>query len=258
MNVVTKYPKVSVITVVFNGIETLERTILSVINQTYKNIEYIIVDGGSTDGTQNLIKKYEKHISPNTPSLKTISEPDNGLYDAMNKGIKLATGDYFWFINSGDEIAATYTLKKIFENQVFAHIYYGETIMTNSKGQIIGNRRLTPPEKLTWKDLRNGMLVSHQSVIVSRDIAKMYDTNYRFSADYEWVLTSLKNAEIIVNTHLILSKFLDGGLTKKNILPGLKERFKIMCKYFGPFSTVFYHFPIGFRFLCYYLRNKRF
>ena len=248
----TNQPVVSIITVVFNGIDTLERTVKSVVNQTYQNIEYIIVDGGSNDGTLNLIKKYEKNIS------KWISEPDNGLYDAMNKGIMLATGDYFWFINSGDEIAANDTLQKVFEKSDLADFYYGQTVMIDNDNQIIGSRRLTPPDNLTWKDFRNGMLVSHQSVIVSRKVAGMYDINYRFSADFEWTLSSLKKSSKTVNTHLALSKFLDGGLTKKNIVPGLRERFKIMSNHFGLFSTIIYHIPIGFRFILYYLKNRRF
>ena len=245
-------PVVSIISVVFNGIDTLERTIKSIINQSYKNIEYIIVDGGSNDGTLNLIKKYESGIS------KWISESDNGLYDAMNKGMKMATGDYFWFINSGDEIADFDTLQKVFANQDCANIYYGETLMIDKNSKVIGNRRLTPPENLTWKDLRNGMLVSHQSIIVSRKIAGKYNIKYRFSADFEWTLISLKNSQKTVNTHLILTKFLDGGLTKNNILPGLKERFKIMSKYYGLFQTIIYHIPIGFRFLWYVIKNGRF
>jgi glycosyltransferase involved in cell wall biosynthesis len=252
MEKVSENPLVSIITVVYNGVETLECTIQSIINQTYKNIEYIIVDGVSNDGTQDLIKQYESGIS------KWISEPDNGLYDAMNKGMKIATGDYFWFINSGDEIASPDILQKVFEKQDNADIYYGETVMIDKNSQVIGNRRLTPPKNLTWKDLRNGMLVSHQSIIVSRKVAGEYDTKYRFSADFEWTLVSLKKSNKTVNTHLILTKFLDGGLTKKNILPGLGERFKIMCNYFGFFQTVIYHIPIGFRFLWYVIKNGRF
>jgi glycosyltransferase involved in cell wall biosynthesis len=247
-----KQPVVSVITVVFNGIDTLERTIKSVINQTYRHIEYIIIDGDSIDGTHNIIKRYESCIS------KWISEPDDGIYDAMNKGINIATGDYFWFINSGDEIAEPDTLQKVLENQNYADVYYGDTVMVDINNQVIGNRRLTPPENLTWKDLRNGMLVSHQSIIVSRKVAKNYNTNYRFSADFEWMLLALKESSKTVNTQTVLSNFLDGGVTKKNIVPGLRERFKIMKQYFGLFSTLFYHIPIGAKFLWYYLRNKRF
>ncbi|MDR2926850.1 MAG: glycosyltransferase [Cytophagaceae bacterium] len=249
---VVNKPVISIITVVFNGVDTLERTLRSVAEQTYSHIEYIIVDGNSNDGTQYVIKQYEKYIS------KWISEPDNGLYDAMNKGIKIATGDYLWFINSGDEIASPDVIQKIFESPETADVYYGETVMVDNDGRIIGIRRLTPPDKLNWKDFRNGMLVSHQSVIVSRRISKTYNTAYRFSADFEWTLLALKYSKNTVNTCMILSKFLDGGLTKKNIVPGLKERFSIMKKYYGLLPTIFYHIPIGFRFMMYYIKNRRF
>lgn len=247
-------PKVSIITIVYNGASTLAKTIESIAAQTYSNIEYIIVDGNSTDGTQALIKKYKNNIS------SWISEPDNGLYDAMNKGIKLATGDYLWFINSGDEIYAPDTLQKIFNNdqEPYADIYYGDTVMIDEKGTVIGERRLQPPAQLSWKDFKNGMLVSHQSILISTKIAELYNLKYQFSADFEWCLKALQKANKIVNTNQILSRFLDGGLTKQNIAPGLKERFYIMSRYFGLIPTIWKHIPIGLRFFSYLIKNKRF
>ncbi len=247
-------PKVSIITIVFNGAETLAKTIESIACQTYPNIEYIIIDGHSTDGTQAIIKTYENHIS------NWISESDKGLYDAMNKGIKLATGNYLWFINSGDEIYDPTTLQLLFDQDQFpyADVYYGDTVMIDKDGLVIGERRLQPPAHLTWKDFKEGMLVSHQSIIVSTKVAELYNLNYRFSADFEWCLTALKKSTKTVNTHLTLSRFLDGGLTKQNIVPGLKERFHIMSRYFGFFPTLWKHVPIGFRFLGYILKHKRF
>ncbi|MCU4174156.1 glycosyltransferase family 2 protein [Carboxylicivirga sp. N1Y90] len=243
---------VSIITIVYNGRDTLEKTIKSICSQTYNNIEYIIVDGGSTDGTVELIKRYESSIS------KWISEPDKGLYDAMNKGIKMATGDYLWFINSGDEVFAPDTLSQLFDQNPTADIYYGDTVMIDSLGQLIGERRLQPPKQLSWTDFKNGMLVSHQSILIARNIASLYNTKYTFSADFEWCLVALKKAKTVVNTELVLSRFLDGGLTKQNIVPGLKERFRIMVNYFGLFSTLWHHIPISFRFVLYVIRNKRF
>ena len=247
-------PKVSIITIVYNGSETLIKTIESIACQTYSNIEYIIVDGNSTDGTQEIIKKYKQYIS------NWISEPDNGLYDAMNKGIKMATGDYLWFINSGDEIYEPSTLQQLFDQDQapFADVYYGDTVMIDLHGQVIGERRLQPPTHLTWKDFKNGMLVSHQSIIIATKVAELYNLNYRFSADFEWCLTALKKSKKVMNTHLTLSRFLDGGLTKQNIVPGLKERFHIMTRYFGFFPTLLRHVPIGLRFLGYVIKNKRF
>jgi len=247
-------PTVSIITIVYNGSETLAKTIESIACQTYANIEYIIVDGNSTDGTQKIIKQYEQYIS------NWISEADKGLYDAMNKGIKMATGDYLWFINSGDEIYEPNTIQQLFDQDEapYADVYYGDTIMIDMQGKVIGERRLQPPAQLSWKDFKNGMLVSHQSIIVSTKIAELYNLNYRFSADFEWCLTALKKSGKTINTNLTLSRFLDGGLTKQNIVPGLKERFRIMTRYFGFFPTLLKHIPIGFRFLGYVIKNKRF
>ncbi len=245
-------PKVSIITIVYNAVDTLQKTIDSIASQTYSNIEYLIVDGGSGDGTLDVIKSNSKSIS------KWISEPDEGLYDAMNKGIDLATGDYLWFINSGDEIYEPTTLTKLFKSNPAADIYYGDTVMIDASGNVIGDRRLQPPTSLSWKDFRNGMLVSHQSILISTRIAEAYNTKYQFSADFEWCLAALKEAKSVVNTQLTLSRFLDGGLTKQNIVPGLKERFDIMRRYFGLASTLWFHIPIAYRFFSYWIRNKRF
>ncbi|MGQ1889436.1 glycosyltransferase family 2 protein [Thermophagus sp. OGC60D27] len=246
------HPTVSIITVVYNGVDTLEYTIKAVLALTYPHTEFIIIDGGSSDGTINIIKKYEKKIS------RWTSGPDAGLYDAMNKGMELATGDYFWFINSGDAPASSDILEKVFSGDVFADIYYGETVIIDAAGKEIGPRRLSPPKKLKWKDFRMGMLVSHQSFIASRRITKKYNLQYKFSADYDWCLHALKKAKKVRNTHLILSLFRDGGLTKQNIIPGLKERFQIMTKNYGLISTILAHFIIAPKFFWYLINNKRY
>lgn len=245
-------PTVSIITIVYNGVDTLAKTIQSIARQSYSHIEYIVVDGGSTDGTVDVIKDYGKVVT------KWISEPDEGLYDAMNKGIDMATGDYLWFINSGDEIFDRDTLSELFEKNSLADVYYGDTVMVDKDGKVIGERRLQPPYSLCWTDFKKGMLVSHQSIIVSRTIAEKYNTKYRFSADFEWCMVALKKAHSVVNTQLVLSRFLDGGLTKQNIIPGLKERFDIMRRYFGLASTLWHHIPITFRFVTFVIRHKRF
>ncbi|MCT4648420.1 MAG: glycosyltransferase [Carboxylicivirga sp.] len=247
-------PVISIVTIVYNGIETLDKTINSVKNQSYNHIEYIIIDGASSDGTIALIEANESVVS------KWVSEVDDGLYDAMNKGLAMATGDYVWFINSGDEIYDSTTVSKMvagFQDE-WPDVIYGDTVMIDADGNEIGERRLQPPQVLSWKDFRNGMLVSHQSILVSTKIAKRYDTRYRFSADFEWCLQALKEARLVHNSELILSRFLDGGLTKQNIVPGLRERFDIMRRYFGLFSTILKHIPIGLRFVWFVARNKRF
>jgi glycosyltransferase involved in cell wall biosynthesis len=244
--------KLSIITIVYNGAATLEKTILSIAAQDYCGIEYIVVDGASTDGTLDIIKQYSSVVA------KCVSEPDNGLYDAMNKGIAMASGDYLWFINSGDEIYDRQTVSKIFASGVDADIFYGDTVMIDMDGDEIGRRRLTPPENLTWRHFAYGMRVSHQSFICKRSIATKYNTVYRFSADFEWCLLALKKAQVICHTHLILSRFLEGGLTKKNIVPGLKERFRIMVPHFGLVPTILRHFVLGTKLVWFILWNKRF
>lgn len=245
-------PTVSIITVVYNGEETLESTIKSIASQTYSRIEYIVIDGNSKDRTLEIVKKYSSVIN------KWISENDNGIYDAMNKGLQMATGDYVWFMNSGDEIYNSSTLERIFSMIPNSDIYYGDTIMINDVGEIIGNRRLSPPENLTWKSFKKGMLVSHQSFIAKRNITTLYNTKYNYSADFEWCLNALKKSHNICNTGEILSKFLDGGFTKQNIIPGLKERFKIMTRYYGLFSTLYHHIFIAFKFVVFLIKHKRF
>jgi glycosyltransferase involved in cell wall biosynthesis len=245
-------PKLSVITVVFNSLELLKQTVKSVHDQTYHNIEFIVVDGNSTDGTANF-------LSQSTDISCFISEPDKGIYDAMNKGLSLATGDYVIFINAGDQFYTNNTVEKVFEtNKAFADVYFGNTMIIDEDNHEIGLRRLQPPENLNWKSLINGMLVCHQSIIVKRSIAPKYNIKYSVAADYQWVLGSLRNATLVCNTHLIISRFLDGGYNKKHILKSLKERFFIMSKHYGCIPVIFNHVRIGLKFVVFIFKNKRF
>ena len=246
-------PLISIITVVYNSEAYIEKTIQAIINQSYPHTEYIIIDGASTDKTLEIIKKYNKYIN------YWKSEKDNGIYDAMNKAIKIATGDYIWFINAGDEIYSLSILNNIFRSKTrLADIYYGETEIINYKGQTVGMRRHKTPNNLNWRSFKFGMKICHQSVIVRKKIALPYNLQYLYSADFDWLIRVVRKSRSVVNTKLILSKFMDGGKTKKTIIPGLKERFKIMAKYYGIIPTIFNHFIIAFNFLFFYVKNKRF
>jgi glycosyltransferase involved in cell wall biosynthesis len=247
-------PRLSIITVVYNSEHLIERTIKSVLDQTYNNVEYIIIDGASKDNTLSIIKKYESNIS------KLVSEPDKGLYDAMNKGLALATGDYVCFLNSGDELYSITILEKIVNsaNNLIPDVIYGETIIVDENQQEIGMRRLKAPDKLNKKSFKYGMLVCHQSVYVKRNIADAYNLKYKIAADFEWVLSVIEKAKLIHNTGLVHTRFLDGGLNKKNIRKGLTERFKIMVAHYGLFSTILHHFVISVKFFWFLFRNKRF
>jgi len=244
-------PKLTVITIVYNDVKHIERTMLSVLGQTYPNIEYVIVDGLSTDGTLDIIKKYQDKIS------KLISEKDKGIYDAMNKGLAAATGDYVLFMNSGDEFYANDTVAKVFAAADDADIYYGETEMINEKGESLGQRRHKAPERFTWRSFKYGMSISHQAIYVKRSIADPFNRQYELSADIDWILNAAKKAKIIVNTRQYLAKYLVGGMSKKRHRQSLRERFDIMKRHYGLAPTLFNHTIIAFNLGWYWLLHRR-
>lgn len=247
----TASPKISIITVVFNGEKHIGKTIESVLAQSYGEIEYIIVDGKSTDRTVELVEGYEGIH-------QVVSEPDNGLYDAMNKGLKLATGDFIWYLNAGDQVYSTDTVKKMVEGlQGEPDILYGGTMIIDEQQKEVGDRRLKPPARLSWKSFRQGMVVCHQSLVVRRTVAPAYNLDYRLSADIDWAIRATKNAKEIQNTNLVLSRFMEGGMTEHNIKAGLKERFRIMTRFYGFIPTVLRHFLFGIRLTNFYLKHRR-
>ena len=211
-------PKFSIITVTYNAEAVLEDTIQSVISQTYHHVEYIIIDGASKDRTLAIAERYRDRIT------LLVSEPDKGLYDAMNKGIHLATGDYLCFLNAGDSFHEDDTLQQMV-------------------------RRLSAPEVLTWKSFRQGMLVCHQAFFAKRSLAVPYDMQYRFSADCDWCIRIMKKARTLHNTHLTLIDYLEEGMTTQNQKASLRERFRIMAKHYGLISTVAHHAWFVFRLL---------
>lgn len=239
-------PVVSIITVCYNAKDTIEATINSVRNQDYENIEYIVVDGASTDGTQDIIVQNRDAIT------KYLSEKDNGLYYAMNKGLDMATGEYVWFLNAGDRIPHGNTLSKIISSSyIFQDIYYGQTKIIDKQGHTIGKRRLSPPEHLTKNSFKMGMLVCHQAVIIKRKLVKHYDTRYKITSDYDWVLSAIEraNPQLIRYSHRTYVKFLEGGLSSKKMNQANKERFKIMINHYGLIQAVFYNMIMSFRFI---------
>lgn len=238
-------PKLSIITVVFNSEKFIEKTIQSIINQTYNNIEYIIIDGSSTDNTLKIINQYADKID------KIVSEPDNGLYFAMNKGLNLATGDFILFINAGDKLCNKNIISEIFSNPETSSVdvIYGDTDIINQNDEIVHSRRHRPPQKLTFKSFKRGMLVCHQSFIAKRQLTCQYDTNFKYAADYNWCVKILKKSNKNFNVNQTISLFLEGGQTRKTIVPGLKERFIIMKNNYGIVSAIFWNILLGIKFL---------
>ena len=233
-------PIFSIITVTYNAGKVLEETLQSVVRQTYRNVEYILVDGGSKDQTLEIANKYRAHIS------RMVSEPDKGLYDAMNKGIRMATGDYLCFLNAGDKLHNDNTLQQVvqsLQNQEQPDIIYGETAIVDETGKFLHMRRLSAPEKLHWKSFKQGMLVCHQAFWPKRTWAteNLYDLQYRFSADFDWCIRIMKQAQRLHHTGLTLIDYLNEGMTTQNHKASLKERFRIMVKHYGWASTILHH-----------------
>lgn len=244
-------PVLSVITVVYNNVRDIERTLLSVLNQVYPHIEYIVIDGGSNDGTKEVIQKYQERIA------HFVSEPDRGIYDAMNKGLAVATGEYVLFMNSGDELYDASTVEAVFASGDDADIYYGETEMFDDDWNSLGQRRHKAPDQFSWRSFRYGMNISHQAIYIRRSLTEPYDDHYKLSADIDWILKAARKAHKIVNTRRYVAKYLVGGMSKKRHLESLKERFQIFNEYYGTAYNVFNHLIIAARLGWYYFKNRR-
>lgn len=236
-------PLVSIITVVYNSEIYIERTIQSILNQSYPNIEHVILDGNSKDNTLSIIKKYDDKIA------FWKSERDAGIYDAMNKAQLLATGDYVMFLNSGDEFNDAEVLTNAINSSANADVYYGDTLITDEAGKPLRNRRLRPPQKLSWKDFRYGMLVCHQSIIIKKELSQEYNTTYRIAADIDWAIRSIQNAKVIANTQITISKFMEGGMSSIHHRKGLTERYEILNSHFGYVQNALVHVYMVFRLL---------
>ena len=238
-------PTISIITIVYNGEQVLEGTIKSVINQTYANIEYIIIDGASKDGTLEIIKKYDSIID------KWTSEPDAGLYDAMNKGLDLASGDYVWFMNAGDWVFNEKTVEemvKYIENET--DVLFGEVMLVDDARSHIGTRSEATtqklPQNLTWKSLEKGMVVCHQAFLPKRKIAPKYIKD-NLSSDIDWVIKCLKKARKATGTNMVLAEYLQGGVSKKQHQNSLWDRYAILNKHYGWLPNLWNHGVIVFR-----------
>jgi glycosyltransferase involved in cell wall biosynthesis len=245
-------PVISIITVVFNDKEFLEKTIKSVVSQTYPHIEFIIIDGKSSDGTLDLIRSYDDKIS------YWLSEKDNGIYDAMNKGLRCATGDYVWFINAGDQVKEPGTLESVIKNDPAIDVYYGDTMLIDEHDNFMGMRRLRPPEKLGWKSFGMGMVVCHQALIIRRTLVGEYNLKYTIAADFDWVLSALRKSTEILNARSVLIKYMREGFSRHHVARSLKERFFIMQKNYGLMLTLYFHFRITIRLAIFFLKKKLF
>lgn len=237
--------RISIVTITYNAERTLQRTLDSVLHQSYPHIEHLIVDGASKDATLAIAEKYRAQ-SPHEIVIQ--SEPDRGLYDAMNKGLQKATGDYVVFLNAGDSLYASDTIDIVVRHTADeVAVIYGDTAITDGEGRFLHLRTHRPPEHLSWKSFKKGMLVCHQAFYVRTDIARQqpYNLGYRHSADVDWCIRVMKEAErqslALVNTHTVLANFEEGGNTTQNHRASLLERFRVMATHYGYVQTFLLH-----------------
>ncbi len=240
----------SVITITYNAAEVLQRTLDSVARQTCRSVEHLIIDGASKDDTVSIARRYAEGKDY---TVMIQSAPDKGIYDAMNRGLEEASGDYVVFLNAGDVLHACDTLQTVQEAIVRQTtdgrpaVVYGDTAIVDGQGNFLRMRRLRPPRHLTWRSFRWGMLVCHQSFYVRTDLAReqQYQLQYRHSADVDWCIRVMKEAEAhnlpIVNSRAILSDFMVGGNTTQHHRDSLRERFTVMRNHYGLVVTLLCH-----------------
>ena len=249
--------KFTVITITYQAEAVVGRTLQSVLSQSYEDIEHLIIDGASTDGTLALVETYKQQSDASGCGHKVIvkSEPDEGIYDAMNKGLTQASGDYIVFMNAGDFFPQDDTLEQIarrchlneLPSSELPAVLYGNTNIVDGEGKFLYPRRLQPPERLTWRSFRHGMLVCHQAFYARTDIAKnlQYDTQYKYSADVDWCIRVMHEGERmglpLYNINMVVANYTEEGATTRHHRESLKERYRVMARHYGQVSTFLMH-----------------
>ena len=244
--------KFTIVTVTYNAEGVLRPTTDSVLMQSYAHVEHLIIDGASTDHTLQIAEEYRQKSADAASGheIRIISEPDKGIYDAMQKGLDRAAGDYVCFLNAGDRLPNADTLLMIadkVDNERMPGVLYGDTDIVDNEGNYLFRRRLTPPEQLTWRSFRHGMVVCHQAFYARTDIAKRvdYDLQFRYSADVDWCIRVMKECENdgleLKNLHLTVVNYLQEGQTTLHHRASLRERFRVMVRHYGWLSTLVMH-----------------
>lgn len=247
-NEIRELPLITVITVVFNGAKYLEETIQSVINQTYPNVEYIIIDGGSTDGTLDIIKKYEDFID------YWVSEPDKGIYDAMNKGIMCSWGEWINYMNAGDKFSSLSKLSEIYlTNRLsFFDVVYGDFILNFGNYSIVKKAR-------SIDKIKFGMCFNHQSTFVKTHFLKKYGFNTKFviAADYDLFLKLKKIGANFFYINTVISEVLPYGVSDINRITAQKENHIIRKEnnFLTQSSLFYYYYKLASEIIKKYIKN---
>lgn len=235
-------PKITIITICYNAEKFIEKTLQCVVNQSFTDYEYLIQDGCSKDNTLTIVEKYK------TDKFRIFSESDKGIYDALNKAVAHASGDYVCFLHAGDVFHNSYTLEKIFQSIDNQDFIYGDTIMINEQtGATRAWYKTKPTEQaFSYKSFRNGMVVCHQSMIVKRSLSAIYTIGkWKIANDLDWTIRTLKNCKSFKDVGFPIAYFLEGGVSDQRRKNALKERFEIMTQHFGLFPTLLQHIKIA-------------
>lgn len=250
--------RITYVTITFNAAKVLQRTLDSVLGQDYPNIVHLIIDGASTDDTLKLVDDYiaRSNAAENGHQVQVTSEPDKGIYDAMNKGLRSLDGDYVCYLNAGDFLPSPDTVSRIItslsshlstSNSPLPAVLYGDTDIVDGEGRFLHHRRLAPPENLTWKSFKQGMLVCHQAFYARTDfaIATPYDMQFRYSADVDWCIRVMKAAEKenvpLLNLNMVVANYTEEGQTTLHHRESLWERYRVMEHHYGRVQTFLLH-----------------
>lgn len=246
-----EYP-LTLITINYNNLEGLRATVASVVNQNApKKWHWIAIDGGSTDGSKDYLEANSELFD------FWISEPDKGIYDAMNKGLQQVKQGFVWFLNSGDRLHGTNALTEVLgamETHPQADCFYSDTYFVDEQYRELGLiSALKPqkfPKKLTFESFRYGMNICHQSFVVRRSWAPLYKLEYRQAADIDWILEILKKRPVCVQVASVLSEFQTGGSSSQHARKAMKERYEILKSHFGFLPNLWAHAWIVLRRFC--------
>ncbi len=220
----------------------------STIDPLQEWIEFIIIDGGSNDSTLPFLKNEIQR----RPHLHYTSEPDEGIYDAMNKGLRRATGEYVIFMNAGDRFYSETTISTLIENILEDHrdIYYGETILVDKMYNELGTRSdyttRKLPLSLSVSSFRKGMVVCHQSFVVKRALAPLFRAD-NLSADLDWMITCVQRSKSCFRIPFYISSYLTGGTSQQQKIRSWVDRFGVFKRHFGVLDTIWLHLLITVR-----------
>ncbi len=212
-------PTLSIITVCFQAGEEVQATIENILLQSWRSFEYLVIDGGSSDGTETLLTQSECRFREKSIPFRFISEPDGGIYDAMNKGVRMANGTWLLFLNAGDFLADEQVLEKVFSDPTDAQILYGDTICVYQ-----GNQKLYPA--LPLERLNREMAFCHQSAFIQRELLLQtpYDISYQVCADHHFFLRMYLSGASFQYLPFPISIYEIAGYSDENIMRAHQEQ----------------------------------